>query len=204
MEIKSVFEGSFNVYGRIIKDYAIDDVTAVMENETPLPEDVVYVASVKALEDTTFFAAMTEFFGGLPVQIGYCNGHNQFLNAVEYHRCSEINVAITDMILLIGRQQDITEDLEYDTAKIEAFFVPAGTVVEMYGTTLHYAPCGVDGKGFRCIVVLPKGTNEALTIAPATTVEDKLLTAANKWLIAHEDANIKGAFNGLRGENLSV
>ncbi len=204
MEIKSVFEESFNVYGRIIKDYAIDDVTAVMENETPLPEDVVYVASVKALEDTTFFAAMTEFFGGLPVQIGYCNGHNQFLNAVEYHRCSEINVAITDMILLIGRQQDITEDLEYDTAKIEAFFVPAGTVVEMYGTTLHYAPCGVDGKGFRCIVVLPKGTNEALTIAPATTVEDKLLTAANKWLIAHEDANIKGAFNGLRGENLSV
>ncbi|NSH29109.1 DUF4867 family protein [Anaerostipes hadrus] len=32
--------------------------------------------------------------------------------------------------------------------------------------------------------------------------EDKLLTAQNKWLIAHEEAQIPEAFCGLVGENI--
>ena len=34
--------------------------------------------------------------------------------------------------------------------------------------------------------------------------EDGLMTARNKWLIAHEDAKIEGAFNGLKGENVGI
>ena len=68
-------------------------------------------------------------------------GDNHKLNGLEYHRSSEINIAVTDMILLLGSQQDVGTDFTYDTSKVEAFYVPAGTVVEMYATTLHYAPC---------------------------------------------------------------
>ena len=142
-------------------------------------------------------------YGDMPVQIGYCNGHNQKLNAVEYHRSSEINVAATDMILLLGKQQDIKEDYTYDTADIEAFLVPAGTAVEVYATTLHYAPCGVNNSGFRCTVVLPKGTNYDVK-RQKNTGEDRLLAATNKWLIAHKEAHIDGAFEGLIGENPEV
>ena len=74
----------------------------------------------------------------------------------------------------------------------------------MYATTLHYAPCGVDGNGFKCVVVLPQRTNYDLKMPVGTDGEDKLLAATNKWLIAHKDANIPGAFNGLKGDNLSV
>ena len=70
-------------------------------------------------------ALQNKGFGGIPIEIGYCNGHNKKLNAVEYHRSSEINVAVTDLVLLIGSQQDITDDFTYDTSKIEAFLVPA-------------------------------------------------------------------------------
>lgn len=56
-------------------------------------------------------------YGGMPIQIGYCNGHNHLLNAVEYHRDSEINIAVTDMILILGKEQDITEDHTYDSSK---------------------------------------------------------------------------------------
>ena len=96
-------------------------------------------------------------YGELPIQIGYCNGHNSKLNALEYHRSSEVNVAVTDIILLLGSEQDIAPDFTYDTSKVEAFLVPAGTGIEVYGTTLHYAPCGVDGNGFKAVVVLPTG-----------------------------------------------
>lgn len=88
-------------------------------------------------------------YGEMPVQIGYCNGHNSKLNALEYHRDSEINVAATDMILMLGLLTDVEKDHTYDTSKVKAFLVPAGTAVEVYATTLHYAPCGVDGKGFQ-------------------------------------------------------
>ena len=39
---------------------------------------------------------------------------------------------------------------------------------------------------------------------PEAKGESRLLTAVNKWLIAHEDAQIEGAVNGLKGENITI
>ncbi|MCH5253004.1 MAG: DUF4867 family protein [Lachnospiraceae bacterium] len=205
MQIQKVTDSSFKKYGRILTaDYDVAELIQEM-GKTPCPDDVIYVPSDPAIEKLPIMKAFTDsLYGGLPIQIGYCNGHNNLLNAVEYHRSSEINVACTDLILLIGMQQDIEEDFTYDTNKIEAFLVPAGTMIEVYATTLHYAPCSVDGQGFRCVVVLPKDTNLDLVVKPEGAKEDKLLVARNKWLIGHADAKIDGAFNGLKGENICV
>lgn len=202
MEIQRVTDSSFQKYGKVIHNFDYSELLEEMKG-TPIPEGVTYEPSVKQLEGLKIAGKLqNSMYGGLPIQIGYCNGHNDTLNAVEYHRCSEINVAAEDMVLLLGRQQDIEEDFAYDTSKMEAFYVPAGTAVELYATTLHYAPCGVGGNGFRCVVVLPKGTNTELTYSVSEEGEDKLLVAKNKWLIAHEDAKIEGAFIGLHGENI--
>ena len=204
MKIQNVTDASFGRYGKVVTEFSYQEILKEMEH-TPLPEDVVYVASVDVLEATSETEEVCrKGFGGLPIQIGYCNGKNHKLNALEYHRSSEIDIAATDLILLLGCQQDIGADDTYDTAKVEAFYVPAGTAVELYATTLHYAPCSAQEGGFRCVIVLPKGTNEALTFAPAHEGENRLLTAVNKWLIAHEEAGIEGAFCGLKGENLEV
>ncbi len=205
IKIQKVTDASFRKYGRILTDeYKIDELIREMA-KTPCPDDVIYIPSDAELEKLPVMKDFTDrLYGGLPIQIGYCNGHNTLLNAVEYHRSSEINVACTDLILLIGSQQDIEDDFTYDTSKIEAFLVPAGTMIEVYATTLHYAPCSVDGQGFRCVVVLPRDTNLDFEVKPEGSGEDKLLTARNKWLIAHSDAGIEGAYNGLKGENIFV
>ena len=204
MKIQNVTDASFRKYGKIITEYSFEKILKEMEH-TPLPKDVVYVPSVEELEVLPEAAEICKKgFGGLPIQIGYCNGDNHKLNALEYHRSSELDIAQTDLILLLGMQQDIEDGDIYDTAKVEAFLVPAGTGVELYATTLHYAPCNVQDGGFQCVVVLPAGTNTDLTFETAKTGEDSLLTAKNKWLIAHEDAAIEGAVNGLRGENITI
>lgn len=204
MEILKVTDEAFKVYGKVVEGLDVADLLEALK-ETPKPDDVIYVASDEKLEACKCAEKIAySLYGGMPVQVGYCSGSNYMLNAVDYHRDSEVNVALTDLILILGREQDIAEDGTYETAKMEAFFVPAGTVVEVYATTLHYAPCNVNGNKFCTAVVLPKGTN---TDAPATQeniAEDKLLFARNKWLIAHKDAKIEGAFEGLIGENLSV
>ena len=204
MEIQKLTDTSFGKYGKVVTEFSFDKILKEMEH-TPLPKDVVYVPSVEELEALPEAAEVCrKGFGGLPVQIGYCNGDNHKLNALEYHRSSEIDIAADDLILLLGCQQDIEEGDIYDTSKVEAFLVPAGTAVELYATTLHYAPCSAKEGGFRCVIILPKGTNEELPFRPAAEGENRLLTAVNKWLIAHEEAGIEGAFCGLRGENLEV
>ena len=205
MEILKVTDAEFKTYGKVLEGYDMTDLLKAMEH-APLPlDEVIYELSIEELEGLKIADEMKErAYGGLEIQIGYCNGHNKKLNAVEYHRNSEINVAVTDLVLLIGHQQDIELDHTYDTSKIEAFLVPAGTGIEVYATTLHYAPCHVNEGGFQCVVVLPKGTNTDLTFQTEKTGEDSLMTAKNKWLIAHEDAKIAGAFNGLKGENITI
>ena len=206
MQLLSVRDAGFRPYGKTVKGCDFSELLRAMEG-TPLPVDVAYVPSEPALENLAVFSELRDrAFGGLPIQIGYCNGHNHLLNALEYHRSSEINIAATDMILMLGRQQDIDPDgFTYSTSRIEAFLVPAGTGVEIYATTLHYAPCGRDGNGFRVAVVLPRGTNRPFE-AKDRSGENRLLAAENKWLIAHPDSGLgsRGAFLGLTGKNPSV
>lgn len=205
MQIYQITDSNFRKYGRVLKNVDTDALLHAMEH-TPLPEDVIYIPSDPTLEALPIYQQFqNEVYGELPIQIGYCNGNNYLLNAVEYHRSSEINVAQKDLILLLGCQQDIQDDFTYDTSKIEAFLLPANTAVEIYATTLHYAPCNANKDGFRCVVVLPKDTNLELSTSHKTEGEDKLLTAKNKWLIAHKDSGLEGqAFIGLIGENISV
>lgn len=202
MQVKPMTDPSFAQYGRIIEGICTCEMARAMEN-TPMPDaGVVYVPSVPELEALPAFEQIQKAcFGGMPIEFGYCNGVNHSLDALEYHKDSELNLACEDQIVMIGRQQDIDpETLMYDTAKVEAFLAPKGTFYEMYATTLHYAPISV-GEHFRCLVVLPRGTNFEMTFKAEGPKDAKLLTHVNKWLIAHPDAHIEGAFNGLVGEN---
>ncbi|MDE7259809.1 MAG: DUF4867 family protein [Lachnospiraceae bacterium] len=205
MEIKKITDSAFRKYGRVVQGIDFSDLVEAIKKETPLPEGVAYEPSVKVLEATaTAKELQKRTYGELPIEVGYCNGHNYKLNAAEYHRSSEINVAATDAILIVGMQQDITDDFTYDTSLMEAFLVPAGTAVEIYATTLHYAPCSADEGGFQVGIVLPAGTNYPLDEEHADW-EDALLTAKNKWLIGHAEGGLDaGAHIGLIGKNLDI
>ena len=94
--------------------------------------------------------------------------------------------------------------------------VPAGTAVEVYATSLHYAPCHVsEADGFQVAIVLPKGTNyplkgkhkkvEETKSGASVSDEDALMTAVNKWLIGHAEGGLdQGSFLGLKGKNLCL
>ena len=143
----------------------------------------------------------------MPIQIGFCNGNNTKLNCLEYHRDSEIDIpSSNDAILLLAKQSEIT-DGKLDTSVVKAFRCPAGTAVEVYATTLHYAPCNAKkGQGFRVVIVLPKDTNTEMPKFEVKNVEDGWMTARNKWLLAHAESSeaAGGAYVGLTGENIDI
>ena len=205
--MKKVTDKEFAVYGRVL-DVDVNEFVDVMKDVPVVSEGTMYEPSVGAFEALPLAKTLEqESFGFLPIEFGHCSGYNNKLNALEYHRSSEIDIAATDLILLVGRQQDIDVSSYTDeTARVEAFFVPAGTAVELYATTLHFAPCSVDGKEFRCGVVLPKGTNEPLPEKGGGHGENALLFAINKWLIAHEESGLQKdkAWIGLVGENIQI
>lgn len=208
MKIESVFDASFRQYGKVVEGLHLDELLAALSKTEKTTDGVIYVPGDDSLENTPAKKELEDnVYGGMPIQIGFCNGTNTKLNCVEYHRDSEINIPCEDMILLLGKQTDITPDYHLDTATIRAFLVPAGTAVEVYATTLHYAPCEAKkGAGFRVAVVLPKGTNTDKPEIAALNAEDPLLRARNKWLIAQADASEAGdgAFVGLDGVNIDI
>ena len=208
MEILSVFDSAFKPYGKVVtgmEDTCKEILTAL--EKTPLPAGTDYVPSEPLLQNLPAAVQVSEnLYGGMPVQLGWCNGHNTKLNCLEYHRDSEFNLGTEDFILLLAKMDDIT-DGKLDTAKVKAFRAPAGTLVEVYATTLHYAPCHVDpAKGFRVLVALPQGTNTAKPEIKADGGDDAQLWACNKWLLAHVESSeaAAGAYVGLEGVNIDI
>lgn len=201
-----VEEKQFKNYGKVITDYNFDEIKAYMEEIQIPSEGNIYVASDSIMEEKSLKKQIeANSYGQMPIQIGYCNGLNTSLNGLEYHQGNEINFAVTDMVLLLGKVQDISEGL-YDSKNVDAFFIPEGTAVELYGTTLHFAPCKVTDEGFKTIVILPKGTNEPLA-GGVDSESDQLLFMKNKWLLAHPNRKIlidKGAHPGIKGDNIQV
>lgn len=208
MKLYPVTDPAFRPYGRIVTglDTAKAEILQALAG-TPLPDGTDYVAEDACLQGLPAAAEVSEhLFGGMPCQLGWCNGHNNALNCLEYHRDSEFNLGTEDFVLLLAKQEEI-EGGKLDTAKVKAFRVPAGVLVEVYATTLHYAPCHTDAaKGFRVLVALPKGTNTDKPEIKNDSGDDALLWACNKWLLAHPDsAEAKaGAYVGLTGENIKI
>ena len=207
MKIYPVTDPAFKPYGRIVEGYPVEGILEALKS-TPCPDGVVYVAREASLHAAPHAEEIgTALYGGMPFQLGYCNGHNTKLNCLEYHRDSEFNLGTDDFILLIARQDEVDENGRLETAKVKAFRVPAGVMVECYGTTLHYAPCHADAsKGFRVMIGLPLNTNTDYRPGGGVNVMDRQHWARNKWLIAHPDTSeaAEGAFVGLVGENIDI
>ena len=128
------------------------------------------------------------------------------MNCLEYHRDSEFNLGTEDFVLLLARQEEIAGG-KLDTAKVKAFRVPAGTLVEVYATTLHYAPCHVDAaKASACWSLCPKAPIPQSPPSRMTAADDPQLWPATSGCSLHPDsAEAKaGAYVGLVGENVHI
>ena len=204
MKVYNIYDDRFKKYGCILNGYDYTELFTKL-SKVPMPEyGIDYVASEKTLENCSAAKEMEiRGFGAYPVQLGYVSGKADALNSLEYHKSSEYNIPMNDVILLLGMEQDISGG-EYDSSKCEAFYVPGGTGVELYATTLHYAPLNVTKDGYRMVCVLPRGTNGEKVAFVEKNEEDKMCLGVNKWLLAHKDSPEaqNGAYVGITGHNI--
>ena len=206
LPLYSVLDPEFAPYGRVLP-FDTSALTAAMA-ATPLPEEGNrYVVSLPELEAVPAVKLISEtVFGGMPVQAGYCNGHGHLLNALEYHKCSEVNLSARGLVLLLALPSRL-HDGRLDSRDVVGFYLPPQVPVEIHPMVLHFAPCRVTEEGFDCLVILEKDTNAPLervdTSAPG---EQKLLWMRNKWLTCHPDSPQagNGAFVGISGENIDL
>ena len=177
-------DDSFKEYGRIIER----DMQEAIDYASNYQNINAYDTSVQTLENMLCVQDLiNDIYGYLDVMAGIVTGKNEVLNGLEYHQCSETIVAVTDYILAIGKRQDMIEN-DYDIENCEVFYVPKGTVVELYATTLHYTPITVKDS-FKTICLLLRGTGDSCQ-------RRGILKKKNKWFIAHKD-NIEKETGGI-------
>lgn len=207
MKIQNIKSNAFVRYGHIIEGYNTTELLNVLAKMNCPENSVVYVPEEPEMQNLSIQQQIcSNVYGGMPIQMGYCNGNNRKLNCLEYHRGSETIVSVEDIVLLVASLQDVTDN-KLDTSKVEAFLLPAGQMITLYETTLHYAPCTAENeKCFHTAIILPKGTNTDKPEISVLNNEDKLLWAANKWLLAHPDTSEakQGAYIGLTGANIEI
>jgi len=207
--IQSVEEPSFNKYGRILQRDDFSPIFEYLRDETLIPAtENVYIANDPKLESKwRNLQGIYNVFGDMPVQLGYVNGNNSKLNSLEYHKSSEVDIALTPLVLFLARAEAI-RDNQFNSDQVETFYVPANTVFELYPLTLHFSPCKVSESGFKCGVILPYGTNMNFIKAKSyDVIENQLLLKTNKWLLAHKEHQKMidlGAYVGLVGPNLEI
>ncbi len=207
MNIQSCKSSNFGRYARLISGYDIDNFITHFTSVTRVPESgFEYFPSIEELEGHPVFNDLqNNFFGGQYIQLGYCNGFNTKLDSVEYHKCSEICITAKETVFVLGSYHDMKGGT-YDTGKMEAFFVPSNSMMEIYPYTLHYAPCdGHNGQGFQVAVALTKGTCTSIKVKKTIlSEEDHLLVSNNKWIMTHPEAANpeEGALTLLKGDIL--
>ncbi len=203
IKIYSVEDTEFESFGRILEKIDTKEIIETAK-KMELPESgSKYLPTVEDFELLDIASVLeNECFGSLPMQIGYCWGHNSLMNATEWHTSSEINIAVTSFVLILGHIWDIKNNI-IDSTSFKVFFVPEGTVLEVYSTSLHFCPCEVSENGFGCVVALPKGTNTDLVIKEHSS----LLFKKNKWIMAHNDNKdliARGVHKGINGKNVKI
>lgn len=203
IKLYDVDSPEFSTFGRLIKNIDVTEIISTAKQIENLENGSSYLPTVEAFEKLDIAKTIkNEFFGSMPAQVGYCWGHSNFLNATEWHTSSEINIAVTPLVLILGHIWDIKDD-KIDSLSFKAFYLPAGTAVEIYATSLHFCPCEVEKSGFGCVVGLPQGTNTNLEITP----ENKMLFRKNKWILAHienETLINRGVVAGITGTNYEI
>ena len=196
-------DAEFAEYGRVIKGIDTAEIVKTAQGIAMPETGSAYEASTPAFEALSIKNEIQDVcYGELPAQIGYCYGHSNFLNGWEWHTSSEVNVAVTDLVLILGKVGDIKNG-KIDSSTAKAFYVEKGEIIEVYATSLHFCPCEVESSGFGCVVALPVGTNVPLEREAA----DKLLFRKNKWIFAHVDNDgliARGVLPGITGENFEV
>lgn len=107
--IASVCDEAFAPYGDVLEGYDTQELCRRLQRRAT-GEGVRYQASLPELEALPLRTALEDrAFGGMPIQIGVCEGRNTRLNCLEYHQCSEINIGADDFILLVARPGGNTE-----------------------------------------------------------------------------------------------
>jgi hypothetical protein len=218
LRIRGTDDPALGNYGRLLPPEPFADLLELADRVTEIdPAGNRYVASLGELESDPSAVFLRARFGCAPIQVGFCNGPNSALNALEWHKSIEIDIAVTDLVLLLGKRRDVGADGRYDSSKLDCFYLKKGTVLELFPETLHFSPCRALESGFKSVIALPAGTNQPLESGESalaetarralSDIEPRLLFMKNKWLIAHPDRKVlidKGAFAGILGENITI
>ena len=110
MKILPVTDPSFKNYGQVLTGYDLKELLATLDRVTPCPAGVDYVPEQPELQALPIEKELrNNAYGGMPIQLGWCNGHNTKMNCLEYHRDSELNVGTEDFILLLAKREELED-----------------------------------------------------------------------------------------------
>ena len=208
--ILPVGDPAFRRFGEVHEGFRVESLLAHLDGSVKPADGIFYepdAVGIDRFPDEVLPLQRAVFGGVADLQAGWMYGRNSSVAALEYHKCAEVMLAGTDMIVFVGLVQDISwPEGTYDLSRVQAFLLPRGAVCEIAPCSLHGAPLHArKAEGFRSIVILPRGTRAELDFPPSTGGEPRLLQGRNTWLIAHSSGSRDASLHlGLKGREIEL
>jgi hypothetical protein len=199
--ISAIHDAGFRSYGRLLPGFPSAALLAYIASAAPVAEAVVFEPDAIGMDRFPVESGALQrqvFAGTADLQLGWVHGRNARLAALEYHKCAQVVIAATDMVVFMGHVQDIGwPDGTYDISRVQAFLAPRGTVYEISPCSLHSTPLHArQADGFACAVMSPRGTSDPIDFVPgdggvdprSMSGEARLMHLRGTWLLAHPDS----------------
>lgn len=206
-KIYNVIDPEFKVYGNILSGYGLAEIPKYVKENIEIPkEGNIYRPSNVELEEFEVIKEIeADIYASLPIEAGECVGQNSSFSAFEFHQGSEVNIVLTDIIMVLGKREQMVDGYFNAQEDARLFYIPAGSIIEMYSTTLHYSPCKVHESGFGIIVILIEESNTPLK--DSFESRNKQIVKINKFQMVHKSRKDKieqGIKIGLLGELIKI
>ena len=207
VHLLTLSDPSFADFGIRYEDYDLTQIERVMADVIPPEEGTAYLPSLPQLEATeTIQAIGRDVYAGMPIEAGVTQGHARTFTAFEYHQCSETNIMLDDVVMVLAQRRVLEAKGKIDPNRDAAlFYVPKGSVIELYNSTLHYTPLSVSTKAYQVLVIAVKGTNEPLPAGFSS--QNPRVVKQGKFQVVHpsrKDKIAQGYQVGLSGKVLTV
>jgi hypothetical protein len=211
--IQPVTAPGFLAFGRLYGRYRADALAAGLHVAASVHRRLIHEPSALTGDRSireNLFPYICRAFGGLEsLQIGWIGGRNKKCTMLEYHKCPQLVLAYTEMLMLLGHSTDIQMPAAtYDLSLLNIFYVPRGTIFEIHPLVLHGLPIHLsEEEGFLCVEVHPEGTNDFLKFDLQNCDAGPMLSARNRWVITHpsdHSSNRVTTHGGLRGRSIKL
>ncbi len=175
-------EETIKPFGRIRKSHDFIGAKRYIASLSCIENSLIHIESDEHLASLKAYREVSEeYYGRLPVRIGYYIGYNEIESPCRYHKSSTLFVAVSECQIGVSTMCEFGKEIPL----FNYFTIPQNTIFELFGSMIFTRPHNRSGKEIRLIEMYAGNRDEQFSkdFEWESDYEARYLECQNTWEI---------------------